>query len=765
MRKQVGKKRANLLSHFFDFLIVVCERFSELSELFAMSYTSDRTKREANSLFQHCQYAQAAILYEKAISQDPQDLSNYWYLGLSLLFQGQEAEAQIAWMTPILEASEEQQEAWTAELLQVLEQEAKRQEDNQSWQLAWLLRQHIAEISPNTIENLLHLLRLSIATGNFEIPDQNLERITQNLQNSEFQIDTDLLWNCLREVLETAKPDNSVIHFVAASVQKLPFTQDLVDFLVQYARQWQALNKVKAAKLSEICVEIDPKDINILKIVISFLQEACRYSDSIPFADRLLAFSESIGDRLVALHLQIRGRLCIVGQWEKALEIQYQNQKLIHEIIKYPNSVTADELRPIITSGFFAPYFYDLPHEYRHLRNKYAQICQEKIQASQKTEFSPKYYPKIKRKNQTKLKIGYLSDFLCRHSIGWLIRWTLLHHNRDRVEIHAYFTGKNRNSDDPVKKRIAEICKPYFYEITENVSSKIAEDEINILVDLDSLTSNNGAVLALKPAPVQVTWLGFDASGFPAIDYFLADPYVLPESASQYYTETIWRLPQNYVAVDGFEMGVPTLRRDRLGIPNDAIVYFSSQSGLKRNPDNVRTQMQILKEVPNSYFLVKGLLSEPESVQKFFEEVAESEGISRDRVRILPNVPLEATHRANLGIADVILDTYPYNGATTTLEALWVGIPIVTQVGTQFAARNSYTMLMNVGVTEGIAWSREEYIEWGIRLGKDEKLRQKVTWQLRMAKQRAAPLWNTEQFVNDLEDAYEQMWQRFVDGA
>jgi predicted O-linked N-acetylglucosamine transferase (SPINDLY family) len=133
-------------------------------------------------------------------------------------------------------------------------------------------------------------------------------------------------------------------------------------------------------------------------------------------------------------------------------------------------------------------------------------------------------------------------------------------------------------------------------------------------------------------------------------------------------------------------------------------------------------------------------------------------------LRFLPDVPLESTHRANLGVADVVLDTYPYNGATTTLETLWMERPLVTQVGSQFAARNSYTMLMNAGVTEGIAWSEEEYIEWGIRLGKDVKLRQKVAWQLRVAKQ-TSPLWNTKQFVVNLEQAYEQMWQKFVDGV
>jgi predicted O-linked N-acetylglucosamine transferase (SPINDLY family) len=119
-------------------------------------------------------------------------------------------------------------------------------------------------------------------------------------------------------------------------------------------------------------------------------------------------------------------------------------------------------------------------------------------------------------------------------------------------------------------------------------------------------------------------------------------------------------------------------------------------------------------------------------------------------------------HRANLGIADVVLDTYPYNGATTTLEVLWMGIPLVTRVGEQFAARNSYTMMMNAGITEGIAWTDEEYVEWGIRLGKDAALRQQISWQLRQSRQTSA-LWNARQFTREMENAYEQMWQRYLE--
>ena len=144
-----------------------------------------------------------------------------------------------------------------------------------------------------------------------------------------------------------------------------------------------------------------------------------------------------------------------------------------------------------------------------------------------------------------------------------------------------------------------------------------------------------------------------------------------------------------------------------------------------------------------------------------FSQLAEEEGVDLERLKFLPRDPNEYTHRANLQIADIALDTYPYNGATTTLEILWMGIPLVTRVGEQFAARNSYTFLRNVGVEEGIAWTEEEYLDWGIRLGKDKALREEVAWKLKKSKQ-TAPLWNGKQFALEMEQAYQQMWSNYI---
>ena len=418
------------------------------------------------------------------------------------------------------------------------------------------------------------------------------------------------------------------------------------------------------------------------------------------------------------------------------------------------------------TSTFCQPYLRDSLAQNRQTQNRLMQVCQASIH-SYARERADRYQQGIAARRQTRnvtkpLRIGYVSHCLKRHSVGWLSRWLFEHHDRDRFEIYAFFWNAESGVQDELQHWFVQHVDQarFLARNSGEIADRIFEDEIDLLIDLDSITADILCeVLALKPAPIQATWLGWDASGIPAIDYFIADPYVLPETADAHYSEKIWRLPQTYIAVDGFEIGVPSLRREQLNIPPDAIIYWSGQASYKRHPVTVQAQLQILKAVPNSYLLIKGLTDEA-SIQRYFTEMAIAIGVDPARLRFLPDVALEAVHRANLEIADVVLDTYPYNGATTTLETLWVGVPIVTRVGEHFSSRNSYTMMINAGITEGIAWSEAEYVDWGIRFGIDPTLRQQVTWKLRQSRQ-TAPLWNAKQFTRHMETAYEQMWQHY----
>jgi predicted O-linked N-acetylglucosamine transferase (SPINDLY family) len=729
-------------------------------------------QQQAHQYLIRANYSQAESLYQQAIEAEPDTKSHYWNLGLMLLLQGQEAEAQTTWLLGMAEGESEQIELWTVELIQVLQTEAERQRlEAANYSMAWAIRQHIREIQPTNINNLLHLIGLSILLEK-DVGEEITSLGAIELLKSEpsREVDFELLMEVLKSVLDYASLHPAALEFTESCLPHVRNSQVFIEIVVLAAVEIAHLLLLPALAIefANLALRLDEKNLGILQHLAGFYQDARQYDEGIRVAKLCYSLSSELADKVFANHKIMRGLMSAGGYWEEVDSLMGRHKLLIESLATdRPTSLHPIRVHNLFVTPFFLPYFQDAPKNNRKIQNQVAQLCQANVQAYAKEEaerYRQRSSPCISTVKSSKLlKIGYLSHCLRRHSVGWLARWLLQYHNRERFQLHGYFMTYKQTHDSLQEWYLSQVDKAHTSTLSgREMAEKIYEDEIDILIDLDSITLDTTCeALSLKPAPIQLTWLGWDASGLPGVDYFIADPYVLPDSAQEYYSEKIWRLPQTYIAVDGFEVSVPTLRRDRLDIPSDAVIYLSAQRGYKRHPDTARLQMKILKEVPNSYFLIKGSADE-EAIKNFFFQLAEEEGVPCDRLRFLPEVALEGVHRANLGIADVVLDTYPYNGATTTLETLWMGIPLVTRVGQQFAARNSYTMMMNVGVTEGIAWTDEEYVDWGVRLGKDPALRQQIAWRLWQSRQ-TSPLWNSRQFTREMEKAYEQMWSHYVE--
>ncbi|KJH71514.1 O-linked N-acetylglucosamine transferase, SPINDLY family protein [Aliterella atlantica] len=736
------------------------------------SMNADDWQQQANRYLLQGNYTQAANLYEQAIEVEPELKSHYWHLGLMLLLQGQEAEAHMTWMLGMAEGEPEQVEQWTTELVHILQAEAERQEALKDYQLAWAIRQHIKEIAPTNINNLLYCIALSIQLGTFSGEYLTDLGIIELLQAEELTFDFNLLRLALEMILDSAPEHSAVCTFTEACLCYAPKPKVIIDIVVDaclhiaHSRRDATL----AARFIELCLHQEPNNTELLYHLAVFYQDSHQYLKGIDTAKHYYEVAESLVTKIVANHILIRALISASGYWEEYKERLLQQESLLVSLAEEnPTNLDSGSNNCLVNSSFFFPYLRDEPHINRLIQNQISRLYQNNFEIYAKDVIEKCRYSSLHKptKVTTKkvLNIGYISHFLRIHSVGWLARWIFQHHDRENFQIYAYLINYSATDDFTRRWFINNTYRTYRFEMLgEEVVERIREDEVDILIDLDSLTFPSMCeVLSVKPAPIQATWLGWDASGLPSIDYYIADPYVLPDSAQDYYTEKIVRLPNTYVAVDGFEVGVPNLRRDRLNIPSDAVIYLVTQNAYKRHLDNVRLQMRIIKEVPNSYLLIKGL-GDRESSRTFFEQVAEEVGVSCDRLRFLPRTPSEEVHRANLNIADVVLDTYPYNGATTTLETLWMGVPLVTRVGQQFSARNSYAFMMNVGVTEGIAWTDEEYVEWGVRLGKDPALRQQINWKLQQSRQ-TSPLWNAKQFTREMEKAYQQMWQRYVEAA
>jgi predicted O-linked N-acetylglucosamine transferase (SPINDLY family) len=547
------------------------------------------------------------------------------------------------------------------------------------------------------------------------------------------------------------------IELVRLSLPYLGNSPELLNHVITVTRYFafEKYQPIYSVDLAEAFLPLYPGNLYLIANLFWFYVSVPNYPRGIHLIKEFKDKSQTIDLKMFSQSLLFSGSLR-ASKWSDIPSICQEYKHLIKEFLeKKPQ-----DIHPLVREALLTvmnPIFYyeDNPKENRPLLNQIGSFFQETYK--EMLGFQEEKFDKPKQYNpDKKLKIGYIAQTLKRHPVGLLSRWTINYHNREQFDIHLYMVSQS--VDEITKQWFSNPLNKIYNATADSLATyrKIKEDNIDILVDLDSGTGSMVVqVIALKPAPIQVNWLGFDGCGLPAVDYLLADPYVLPENAQEYYQEKIWCLPDAFVAVDGFEIDIPTLRREDLDIDNDAIIYLSSQTAIKRNPAMIRLQMQIIKSVPNSYFLIQGL-ADDNSLWDLLCQIAAEVGVETNRIKMLPLYQTE-TYRANLAIADVVLDTYPFNGGTTTLETLWMGIPLVVKVGQQWSSRNGYTLMMNAGITEGIAWSDEEYVQWGIKLGLDKNLREEVRWKLRKSRH-TSPLWNTKQFTRNLETAYRQMW-------
>ena len=721
-------------------------------------------------------YNRVTLLCEQVIESQPDNRRAYWHLGLIKLLHQQDEEAQFIWMSVLMEAPAEEEGRWTHELVSILDSSVSEQINVGNWSLAQSIRQCIHTIAPDHLGNGLQLIQLSLQLNQFHPRNLVEFNIIDILASNATNIPTHLLLQTIHQLPDQTLGSPEVLTFVKTC---LPHGQanpkEWIDILlakgIRLAKFWR--RPKLALRYGEWARQLDSNNLLVMAILPQiYYATQHKFDEGIALAEAYSKVATDLLDRLHAGHLLIDGYLMKGRLWEQAQQVlEEQVQSLEEWLQAAPEETYQLESEATLCNALFSlPYFDDHPVANRSLQNNVGQRYQQQIQRfiqEKGIDYQP--YPlfssnKTKHPTSEKIRIGYLSSSLHRHSVGWLCRWLFHHHNRDKFEIYTYFNHQlniEAFSQQWFVNNAHQACT--FDGNIWGIAQTIQQNNVDILVDLDSLTNHiNYGVLALKPAPIQVSWLGLDAPGLPAIDYFIADPYVLPENAQEYYSETLWCLPQTYLSVDGFEVWVPTLSREDLNIPQDAVVYFTAQKAFKRHPQIINLQLQILRDVPNSYLLVKGI-GDSDGIKQLFFEAAEKMGVASDRFRFLGPEKFEESHRANIGLADVVLDTFPYNGATTTMETLWMEVPLVTKVGQQFAARNSYTMMVNAGISEGIAWSDDEYVDWGIRLGKDETLRNQIRWKIHQSK-RTAPLWNAKQFTRQMEDAYEQMWALYCQG-
>lgn len=357
-----------------------------------------------------------------------------------------------------------------------------------------------------------------------------------------------------------------------------------------------------------------------------------------------------------------------------------------------------------------------------------------------------------------RLRVGLVSGDFRNHPVGHFLHGLLREIGTTHLELVAYAT-------QPGVDEFSARIRPYFadWKNIGNLSDKAAAaviraDGIHILIDLAGHSSHNRLPLfAWKAAPIQISWLGYLAStGLESIDYVLSDPYAIETADEKYFTEKIWRLPDSCIC---FTPTVDDVAINTLPSLERGFVTFGSFNNLSKMTDDViEIWSQILLAVPKSrLFLKASQLNEPAIAERILNRYA-SHGIPADRLLLSQTVATPEQHLATYNRIDIALDTFPYPGVTTSVEALWMGVPVLTLRGDGILARANESININAGLTEWIARDKSAYIQKAILFAENPAYLADLRTELR-SRILASPLFDSIAFTRNFDSALWDIWK------
>jgi protein O-GlcNAc transferase len=359
------------------------------------------------------------------------------------------------------------------------------------------------------------------------------------------------------------------------------------------------------------------------------------------------------------------------------------------------------------------------------------------------------------------LRVGYVSPDFRDHSVTHFIEPLLTHHDRRQVEVFCY---AHEYSPDEITERLRKLNLTWrqIQKLSDNQAAQLVRDDrVDILVDLAGHTAHNRLlVLTRRPAPVQVTYLGYpDTTGLCEVDYRLTDAFADPPGrADALHAERLVRLPRTAWCFQPQPDAPPV---NELPARSSGWVTFASfNAAMKISPPTIELWAALVKRVPNARLLIKAVAFLDDSTMYRLGEQFAAQGLNREQI-ILNRPHLEkAEHYAMYQAVDIALDPPTYNGTTTTCEALWMGVPVVTIAGDRHATRVGVSLLNSVGLPELVASSPEEFLDVAASLAGDLDRLAALRQGLR-ERMRNSPLMDAAGFARDVEHAYRAMWKRW----
>jgi len=360
---------------------------------------------------------------------------------------------------------------------------------------------------------------------------------------------------------------------------------------------------------------------------------------------------------------------------------------------------------------------------------------------------------------ERKLRIGYVSPDFRSHSVTYFFEPLLDAHHRDIVEVYGYGNVMHYDATTDRLKNKFDYYRNIRPLDDKAVAELIENDSIDILVDLAGHSANSRIyAMAYKPAPVQVTWLGYpDTTGMSQIDYRLTDEIADPPGSEKFYAEELFYLPEGFLCYGPGEM-MPAVAQSPCQTKG-SITFGSFNNSTKINSVVIEMWSRILRSTPGSSLLLKFRSGGDDEIREMYVERFAEHGISPDRIATCSWLPPPA-HLELYNRVDIALDTFPYNGTTTTCQALLMGVPVISLVGNHHMSRVGRSILSRLGLEFFVASTPDEYVAKAVALASKPDALSKIrsTMRMRMA---VSPLCNKDKFAENIEQAYRKMWHRW----
>ncbi|WP_338721079.1 tetratricopeptide repeat protein [Devosia sp. XK-2] len=356
-----------------------------------------------------------------------------------------------------------------------------------------------------------------------------------------------------------------------------------------------------------------------------------------------------------------------------------------------------------------------------------------------------------------RVRVGFVSADLRDHSVGSLLKAVLPHLDRGRLELVAYSMAHREDAT-------SEALRVYFDNWVkatgldnDTLANKIRADGIDVLLDLSGHTMGNRLPLfASRPAPVSASWLGYSGTtGLSRLDYLVCDNWVLPEGEERYISERPWRLPDAFLAFS--DNGAPPAPKSQR---RSGPVFGSFNSHNKISDATMSTWAEILRSVPESRLLLKSRALQQKAERDATAKRFEALGVAPDRLDLMGRTETQAEHLALYGQIDIALDPFPYNGTTTTVQALRMGVPVLTLKGNRYISRVGASILANAGLDDWIAGDVADYVTMAVERAGDRDRLAVLRSELpgRIA---ASPICDVPRFGRDFSDMLVGMWRNW----